>query len=394
MVTFLSYILDAAAALLAIPVTMFLVEVIAALALASRSVVPRPVSRGPIAVLVPAHDESVTMLATLADIRSQLRAGDRILVVADNCTDDTARVAAAAGVEVIERKDPARRGKGYALQFGLAHLSRDQPDVVLFFDADCKIACGTIDWLASTCVMTQRPVQALYLMKRPIRSSINHQVAEFAWRVKNWVRPLGLSRLGLPCQLVGTGMALPFGVVHSVDLASGSIVEDLKLGLDLALAGSGPMFCPSALVTSEFASSATGARIQRQRWEHGHIAMISAVPGLIIKALARGDLGLLALALDLAVPPLSLMAVLLAGVLSLAGVATLCGLPSLSLTIALSCSLGFGSAIFLAWLVHGRDVLPPNAIVSIAPYVFRKLSMYGRILTGKTTAHWIRTDRK
>jgi cellulose synthase/poly-beta-1,6-N-acetylglucosamine synthase-like glycosyltransferase len=390
----LTYLLDAAAALLAIPITMFIAEVIAGLAPPSRSVMARPVSRARIAVLVPAHNESLAMLPTLVDIRSQLRIGDRILVVADNCTDDTARVATAANTEVIERKDPGRSGKGYALQFGLAHLSRDPPEIVVFFDADCKLAYGTIDRLASTCAITQRPVQALYLMKGPIGSSINHQVAEFAWRVKNWVRPLGLSRLGLPCQLVGTGMAFPFGLVHSVDLASGSIVEDLKLGLDLALAGSAPVFCPSALVTSEFASSATAAGTQRQRWEHGHIAMISAAPRLIVAALARGNLGLLPLALDLAVPPLSLTAVLLAGVLSLAGAAAVWGLSSLALIIALLCSMGFGIAVFLAWLVYGRDVLPPAAVVSIAPYVLRKLSMYGRIFAGRTATHWIRTDRK
>jgi cellulose synthase/poly-beta-1,6-N-acetylglucosamine synthase-like glycosyltransferase len=394
MATFLTYVFVVAAILLAIPVTTFIVEAITGLAPVSRSAVARPTWRGRIAVLVPAHDEGVAMLPTLADIRSQLRAGDRILVVADNCADDTARVAATAGAEVIERKDPARIGKGYALQFGLAHLSRDPPEVVIFIDADCRLANGTIDRLASTCVITQRPVQALYLMKRPFRSSVNHQVAEFAWRIKNWVRPLGLSRLGLPCQLAGTGMAFPFGVIRSVDLASGSIVEDLKLGLDLARAGAAPMFCPSALVTSEFASSATGARTQRQRWEHGHLAMISAAPSLIIAAATRGNLGLLALALDLAAPPLSLMAVLLAGVLSLTAVATLCGLSSLPLTIALLCALGFGLTVFLGWLVHGRDVLPPNAVVSIAPYVFRKLSMYCRILTGRTAARWIRTDRK
>jgi hypothetical protein len=153
------------------------------------------------------------------------------------------------------------------------------------------------------------------------------------------------------------------------------------------------MFCPSALVTSEFASSATGATAQRQRWEHGHIAMISSVPGLIAVAVARGNLGLLALALDLAVPPLSLTVVLLAGALSLAAAAALFGLSSFALAIALSCSLGFGLAVFLAWFARGRDVLPLRAIVSVAPYVLRKLSMYGRILTGRAAAHWVRTDR-
>jgi cellulose synthase/poly-beta-1,6-N-acetylglucosamine synthase-like glycosyltransferase len=393
MATFLVYVLDAAAVLIAVPVATFIIEIIAAMAPPSRSVRPRQEPYGRVAVLVPAHDESVAMTPTLSDIRSQLRVGDRVVVVADNCTDDTARVAEAAGVEVIERNDPVRRGKGYALQFGITHLSQDPPEIVVCFDADCRLAHGAIDRLASACATTQRPVQALYLMRSPMRSSINHQVAEFAWRVKNWVRPLGLSRLGLPCQLVGTGMAFPFAVIRSTDLASGSIVEDLKLGLDLALAGSAPVFCPSALVTSEFASSATGARAQRQRWEHGHIAMISSVPSLIAIAVARGNLGLLSLALDLAVPPLSLTVVLLAGALSLAAAAMLCGLSSFALTIALPCSIGFGLAVFFAWFARGRDVLPPSAIVSIAPYVFRKLSMYGRILTGRVAAHWVRTDR-
>jgi cellulose synthase/poly-beta-1,6-N-acetylglucosamine synthase-like glycosyltransferase len=393
MATYLTYVLDAAAVLVAIPLATFIVEIVAALMPSSRPVPSGPSPYGPVAVLVPAHDESVAMVPTLSDIRSQLRASDRLLVVADNCTDDTARVAEAAGAEVIERQDAERRGKGYALQFGLTHLNRDPPQIVVCFDADCRLARGTIDRLASTCVTTQRPVQALYLMHRPAHSSINHRVAEFAWRVKNWLRPLGLGRLGLPCQLAGTGMAFPFAIIRSIDLASGSIVEDLKLGLDLARAGSAPVFCPSAIVTSEFASSARAASAQRQRWEYGHLAMISAVPRLIVAAVARGNVGLLALALDLAVPPLSLVAVLLAGILLLSGTATICGVSSIAFAMALSCALGFGLAVFLAWLVHGRDVLPAIAIASIAPYVLRKLSLYARILTGRAVAHWIRTDR-
>ena len=52
--------------------------------------------------------------------------------------------------------------------------------------------------------------------------------------MKNWVRPLGLSNLNLPCQLMGTGMAFPWELIRSANLASGSIVEDTKLGLELA----------------------------------------------------------------------------------------------------------------------------------------------------------------
>jgi cellulose synthase/poly-beta-1,6-N-acetylglucosamine synthase-like glycosyltransferase len=67
-----------------------------------------------VAVLVPAHNEDAGLLPTLADIKAQMHVSDRLLVVADNCTDDTTAVAAAMGANVIERNDPDRKGKGYA----------------------------------------------------------------------------------------------------------------------------------------------------------------------------------------------------------------------------------------------------------------------------------------
>src|SRR5262249_17200745 len=181
-----------------------------------------------IAVLVPAHNEGIGIAATLGDIKAQLRERDWMLVVADNCNDDTAIAAVRAGAETVERHDPSRIGKGYCLAFGLAHLSKNPPDIVVMIDADCRLAEGTISRLAVACSATRRPVQALDLMIAPDDSPINYQVAEFAWRVKNWVRPLGLKALGLPCQLVGTGMAFPWKLIRSADLASGQIVEDLK----------------------------------------------------------------------------------------------------------------------------------------------------------------------
>ena len=127
---------------------------------------------------------------TLENILAQFLVGDRLLVVADNCSDDTAAVAMAAGAEVIVRVDPSKAAKGYALDFGFKHLSLDPPAIVIVVDADCTIAEGTIDWLAATCAMSHRPVQALNLMTAPAGSPIKYQVAEFAWRVKNWLRPI------------------------------------------------------------------------------------------------------------------------------------------------------------------------------------------------------------
>jgi cellulose synthase/poly-beta-1,6-N-acetylglucosamine synthase-like glycosyltransferase len=397
MVTFASYALAALAGLLAIPVVVLVLEIGAAIALPrrERSVRAADDPRRRIAVLVPAHNESAGLRPTLDDIKAQLRAGDRLLVVADNCSDDTAAVAAAAGAEVIGRHDPAKIGKGYALDWGLRHLAADPPEIVIIVDADCRLAEDAVDRLASACAETRRPAQALYLMSSPDRSAVNYQVAEFAWRVKNWVRPLGLSTLRLPCQLVGTGMAFPWDVIHSADLASGQIVEDLKLGLDLARAGAPPLFCPSAVVTSRFPTSVEGAGRQRQRWEHGHIGMIlSVAPRLVLAAVAGANLGLLALVLDLAVPPLFLLGLLATAAVVVTGLAACAGLSSAALTISAASLIAFMLAVVLSWCTHGRDILPPRALVSIGPYVWSKLRLYRRLLSHGFVSQWIRTDRK
>lgn len=389
-----SWALELLAGVMAIPVTLLCVEIIAAVVRPhpEHSAHPNPDFSGRIAVLVPAHNESVGIISTLNDIKAQLRNGDRLLVVADNCTDDTAAVAAAAGAEVVERNDPTLIGKGYALDRGLSALSRDPPEFVVMIDADCRLAQRSMQELIANCARTRRPQQALYLMTAPENSRVNQQIAEFAWRVKNWVRPLGLAALGQPCQLMGTGMAFPWSVIRSAELADASLVEDLKLGLELTSAGYPPMFCPSARVSSEFAASVLGAQIQRQRWEQGHVSMIlTTAPRLIGIALARKNISLLVLALDLAVPPLSLLGMFVTVILAIAGLASLFG--STGLMVAAADFLAFFIAVVLAWSRFGRDVLPPGAILSIPSYVVEKLSMYRQILFGRMAAQWIRTDR-
>lgn len=398
MLTFVSSALAVLALLLALPVTVLFLEVVAALALRGRERSTIPMEQGGrrrTAVLVPAHNEGAGLLPTIADIKAQLGAHDRLLVVADNCTDDTAAVAASAGAEVAERNDPSRIGKGYALDWGLRHLGANPPDVVVIVDADCRLSDHAIDRLAMSCAQTGRPAQALDLMTAPHRSPINYQVAEFAWRVKNWVRPLGLSNLNLPCQLMGTGMAFPWDVLRSAELASGQIVEDLKLGLDLAALGRPALFCPSAVVRSEFPVSAAGADAQRKRWEHGHIRTImSALPRHLGRAIAGRNLSLLALSLDLAVPPLALLGLLVSGAVVVAGIAALLGASSTAFIIATISFAVFALSGFLSWVAYGRDILPASQLSSIGRYVFGKLGLYSGLLTRGFVTRWTRTDRK
>jgi cellulose synthase/poly-beta-1,6-N-acetylglucosamine synthase-like glycosyltransferase len=397
MITTLALTLAAAVlAVLALAVSILLAEVTAALAAVGRGSITDPGnSRRPrLAVLVPAHNESAVIGGTLAAIIPQLQSGDRLLVVADNCSDETAALARAAGAEVVERRDASRRGKGYALDFGVRALTEVPPEVVVVLDADCLPREGAIGRLAGRAALTGRPVQGLYLMEAPAGPSLGQRVATFAWRVKNHARPLGLARMGLPCQLMGTGMAFPWAVAQAAPLASGHLVEDMQLGVDLALAGTPPLFEPAALVTSEFPTHHAATRSQRTRWEHGHLqVLLSSGPRLLARGLLGRDVGALALALDLMLPPLSLLFML---VLAAAGLGAALGMalgaPWLAWISALVV-LAMGLAFTLAWLGFGRGVLSIGDLVRAPMCALAKLPLYVRFVAGRQV-EWVRTRRR
>lgn len=388
----LTWLFGGLAIVLLVPVTVLFAQVVLAW-LPARRLVALAGRRPSLAVLLPAHNEAAVIAGTLASIRPQLQAGDRMLVVADNCTDDTALIARDAGAEVIERRDAQQRGKGYALDYGVRHLEPAPPEVVIIVDADCQVEPEAIDWLARVSQQSGRPVQALYLMHAPADAGFRQQFAEFAWRVKNWVRPLGFHRLGLPCQLMGTGMAFPWESIRDARLANANIVEDMKLGVDLGLSGKPALFCPEAGVHSAFPEAAAAEVSQRTRWEHGHLEVIlKEFPRLFGKGLMRGDLRTVALALDLAVPPLALLVLFLAGMCFATGAAIPAGGGAWPFLLA---CLGLGLltvAVLLAWWGWGRALISFGTLLSVPFYIFAKIPLYIRFWT-RRQKEWIRTDR-
>jgi len=391
------WILGLAALPLALAAGVFATQVVAAV-LPRRPATARSrmhAMRGRVAVLVPAHDEAAGIARTLAAVLPQLRAQDRIVVVADNCSDDTAAIARAAGpqVQVVERFHETDRGKGFALAFGVDALRADPPGMVVILDADCDLAPGALDALCDCVASYDRPAQALYLMNARADARLARRIAQFAWRVRNWVRPAGWRRLGLPCQLMGTGMAFTWRMLRAAPLANASIVEDMKLGVALAVDGRPPLFCPQALVTSTFPETAAAVRTQRTRWEHGHLEMIvREVPGLLAAAWRQRDARLVGMALDLCVPPLALLAALLVTGTALAvGLSWWVDDPSPGVVYGLLLA-GFGVAVLLAWWARGRDLVRLFELLSIPVYVAAKLPLYLRFVV-RRERRWVRTDR-
>lgn len=378
-------------ALLALPVAVLAVQIV--LAGRARASAFPAVVRPRLAVLMPAHDEALLIQRSVAAVLPQLQPGDRLLVVADNCSDDTAVLARAAGAEVIERQDVERRGKGYALDFGRAHLVADAPELVIILDADCEPGEQALQCLAEICAASGRPTQALYLMRAPAGAGLKLRIAEFAWRVKNRLRPAGWAALGLPCQLMGSGMAFAWRDLVAIELATGHLVEDLKMGLDLCRLGRPPLFCPQAQVFSDFPASEEGIASQRTRWEHGHLGVILAeVPRLLAESLRRGDLALLALTLDLLVPPLALLTLLVLLALGMAGLWLLFGGQGAPLVLAFVLALAMGTSVLLAWWRCGRDLLALGTLLYAPVYALKKIPLYLGFLV-KRQVEWVRSRR-
>ena len=384
-------LLMTACVLLAMPAAVLLAQVLLALLPARANRVPAG-CRARVAVLVPAHNESSGLLPTLTQAREQLMPTDRILVVADNCSDDTAAVARAAGAEVTERFNAALRGKGYALDHGVRELAADPPEVVLVLDADCTVAPGCIERLTRLSHATGRPVQAMYLM-RAADDGLKMRVAEFAMRVKNGVRPRGASRIGVPCGLTGSGMAFPWRVAVMAPFASGHLAEDMQLGLRLTEAGTPPLFCEEARVYGVFAGSGEGQKSQRTRWEHGHLSLlVSDGPRLLARALLRGRLTLAAQVLDLLVPPLALLAMMELAALAVAVLAFVVLGWVAPVVVSAATLLMLVAAVLLARARYAADIIRVRDLLTVPAYVLRKLPLYARFVFARQR-EWVRTKR-
>ncbi|HEU0284885.1 MAG TPA: glycosyltransferase family 2 protein [Sphingomicrobium sp.] len=370
----------------------FLIEVLAGLlTLPSTRFEAKPASA---VVVVPAHDEAEVIGETLRVLKGSLSPGMRVLVVADNCTDRTAEAARAMGVDVLERNDAERRGKGFALAFAADYLRSDPPEIFVVMDADCAIDQASLHALVACAHALGGPAQVVNLL-RPDRSAPPLvQLSNFAFVLKNLIRQRGLQRLAGRVHLTGTGMAMPFGLFHISGDTRSSIVEDLALGLDLADAGHPPKLVGNAFVWSGSASE-QGTLVQRRRWEGGFLATaLRQGPKEAWHGLVRGKPRAILAALDLMVPPLALFAVLNVVALLVSAALVLASRaawwPVIAQFVLLVLAL---VAVLVAWAREGRDFISLGVLARLPLYVLWKVPMYLGLARRGTPKEWLRTGR-
>ncbi|MDP5131532.1 MAG: glycosyltransferase family 2 protein [Paraglaciecola sp.] len=355
--------------------------------------VGQPYRREPCVILIPAHNEEGDIGKNLQAIKSQIEEGDKILVVADNCSDNTAAICRNENVMVIERTNTMQIGKGYALQYGVDHIKSLNQSwrTIVVMDADCQFTEGSLNTLVAKSQSLNRVVQALYLMKSPDKLNIKLNISEFTWLIKNWVRPLGLKKMGISCHLQGSGMAFPLTILNKYSLASGSIVEDLELGLKIVDGGDEILFLPEATVLSYFPTNEEGLAIQRKRWEHGHMSIVAKMPKVMFDAIRHVNPKLFFQALDASIPPTIIWMFFLTSVTFVTFVLgffiSFHWLAYYAITSAV-----FTLLLMLCWFRFGKTILPVWQLKGMLPFVLSKFGIYKSFVSNREKA-WVKTKR-
>lgn len=380
-------------AVLSAPLIVFNIIVIAEIAagcLPFRRFTSRTGAPPAVAILMPAHNEKLCIAAT---VRATLECAPdvRLIVIADNCTDETAREARSAGAEVIVRNDLAAVGKGHALAFGRGHLADSPPDYVVLLDADTHPLPGAIAELVNASAHFDAAVQASYWMEADAGASPRARISAAAFYLTNVIRLPGLDRNIGASVLTGSGIAVPWLTFSRLPLATGHLAEDLMLGIWLLEQGMPPRSAAGARVVGRTSSDA-GTRTQRDRWENGRRQVVADVAlRLLRRSIRLGSAPSGWIALRLIIPPLSMLAALNVAFVALAAaVAVLSDDARMPWAHPVSFALLI-VAIPLSLVIHGRKDFAA-ALGNAIPYSLWK---FGRAIARRSTpaGGWQRTDR-
>ena len=345
------------------------------------------------AIVVPAHDEEAGIGATVSNLLSVDYPKDRfsVTVVADNCADETAARAEEAGARVLVRHDADRRGKGYALAHAFEILAREV-DAVVVVDADTLVSPNLLRAFATRIEAGALAVQADYAVRNP-NASWRTRLMAIAFGAFHVLRSVGRERLRLSSGLRGNGMCFTSRVLGLVPHDAYSIVEDVEYGIRLGEAGHRVYYAGDAHVYGEMVSSSRASQSQRERWEQGRAALARTrgVP-LFGQALARRDLVLLDLAIDILLPPLSTLAIWVVAGFAAALLSGYFFSQEISLRIWIANLAALALYVLRGWSLSGTGLRGLVELACAPFYVAWKVAL--RLRQAERPKDWVRTTRE
>jgi biofilm PGA synthesis N-glycosyltransferase PgaC len=249
-----------------------------------------PMSPGAVRVtiLIPAHNEESSLPSTLAALREQTRPPDRVIVVADNCTDRTVEIAHEFGYESFSSVDNKHK-KGGALNQALAVLlpTTDHNDIVMVMDADTALGPEFLEVGASRLADDPELTAVGGVFYGDPGSGLVGQFQRNEYtRYSLQIR----SRRGRVFVLTGTASMFRAEALLDVAAARGvfipgetgrvydtaALTEDNELTLALKSLGATMTSPHQCTVTTEIMPTWRNLWVQRQRWQRGALENLSA----------------------------------------------------------------------------------------------------------------------
>ncbi len=240
------------------------------------------------AVMISARNEEQVIGQLIESINKQTYPSELIdiYVVADNCTDNTAKVAREAGATVYERFNDILVGKGYALDYLLEQIGFDKSDCrydgFFVFDADNVLNKHYIEEMNKTFSNGHRIVTGYRNSKNYSTNWISSGYALWFIRESKF---LNNSRMlcNTSCAIGGTG----FLVHRDVLLKSNGwkfffLTEDIQFTVHNILQGESIAFCEKAMLYDEQPTTFKQSWKQRMRWAKGFLQVARKYNGKLL----------------------------------------------------------------------------------------------------------------
>ena len=238
--------------------------------------------------IIPAHNEEAVVGNLIESLKNQEYDKNLydIYVIADNCTDRTARIAREAGAIVYERYDETKKTKGYALDWFLQQkIKEDAPyDAICIFDADNIVDKNFLKAMNKKLCQGEEVVQGYRDIKNPTDNWITSGYALFYWTMHKFYH-LARYNLGLSPLLNGTGFMVSFDIIkENGGWKTVTLTEDIEFSLQRILKGKRLGWSTEAIVYDEQPTGFAQSWSQRSRWTVGHMQCLKTYTGQLYKA--------------------------------------------------------------------------------------------------------------
>ncbi|MDF2522772.1 MAG: glycosyl transferase [Clostridiales bacterium] len=225
------------------------------------------------AILVAAHNEEKVISSIIQNLKRLNYPKDmyEIFVIADNCTDQTAKISKENGAKVYERYDSVKRGKGYSLEWMFKRIfdMENEYDAVCVLDADNLVSTDFLMEMNKHMCLGHEVIQGYLDSKNPTDSWISAGNSISFW-VSNRLFQLPRHYLGLSGVLGGTGFVTSIKVLKELGWGATCLTEDLEYSLKLVLKGKKVYWSHEAVIYDEKPLGLSQSWRQRKRWMQGH----------------------------------------------------------------------------------------------------------------------------